>query len=315
MVIDGHCDTLWAAGQSGRDWIRRSSVGHADLVRLATAGVNVQFMALFSDPAHRGPGYALKALEMIHRFYDGIERAAETGVSPAGVVLCRGDIQKARNGFWGLLSIEGGEAIGRSIEALLAFFRLGVRAMGLVWNYRNDLADGVKDDSGGGLTPFGKEVVRTMQEIGMIVDVSHLSESGFWDVLRLARGPIVASHSNARALCDHPRNLTDQQLKAIAETGGVVGVTFCPLFLRKEGQAAIDDVVRHIEHIASVAGVCTVALGSDFDGFDGEVRGLEDVTRLPAVAERLRVRGFSESDVSKVMGENWARVLERTLPS
>lgn len=315
MIVDGHCDTLYAAARSGADWTRRLSRGHADLPRFVAAGVNIQFMAVFSDPAHRGPGYTLKALEMIELFWRGIERAAGEGIVRTGAVLRRSDVRRAKDGFWGLLSIEGGEAIGRSIDALLAFFRLGVRAMGLVWNYRNDLADGVADDSGGGLTPFGREVVKTMQEVGMIVDVSHLSASGFWDVVRTSRAPIVASHSNARALCNHPRNLTDDQLRAIADLGGVIGVNFYPPFLSGDGRAGIEHVIRHIEHIAEVAGPDCVGLGSDFDGFEQELAGLEDVTRLPTLAERLKARGVSDGDVAKVMGENWARLLERTLPA
>lgn len=314
MIVDGHCDTLWAAAREGRDWIQRGGRGHADLPRFLEAGVNIQFMAIFSDPAHQGPGYALKALEMIERFYSGIERASREGLAATGVVLRRSDVRRARGGFWGLLSIEGGEAVGRSIEALLAFFRLGVRAMGLVWNHRNPLADGVWDDAGGGLTPFGKEVVRVMQEVGMIVDVSHLSERGFWDVIRVSRAPVIASHSNARALCDHPRNLTDPQLRALADTGGVVGITFCPAFLSAGGKAGIERVVDHIEHAVAVAGAGAVGLGSDFDGFDGTVPGLEDVTGLSALADALRARGFTPDEVAMIMGENWARLLERALP-
>lgn len=315
-IVDGHCDTLWAAHRQGRDWTVACGVGHADLERFVEAGVGIQFMALFSDPAHRGPGYALKALEMIESFYSGIEAAAARGAaSPLGVIRSREDVDRAGEGFWGLLAIEGGEAIGKSLDALYAYYRLGVRSLGLVWNYRNELADGVNDgDSAGGLTPFGKEVVKAMNELGMLVDVSHLSEAGFWDVVRICRGPIVASHSNANALCQHRRNLTDDQIKAVADTGGIIGVNFYPPFLTPSGRASIDDVVRHIEHIAEVAGVEHVALGSDFDGFDLQTAGLEDVTKLPELATLLRRKGFREQHVEQVMGKNWARLLSDVLP-
>lgn len=314
-IVDGHCDTLWAAPRQGRDWTEEASSGHADLPRLMRAGVRIQFMALFSDPAHREPGYALKALEMIGTFYRGIEAAAQRGAGPVGVVRTRNDVDRAATGFRALLSIEGGEAIGTSLDALYAFYQLGVRALGLVWNHPNALADGVgAGDAARGLTSFGEEVVKALQELGMLVDVSHLAEKGFWDVIRIARAPVVASHSNAKALCPHRRNLTDEQIKAIAGTGGVVGVNFYPPFLAPTGSATIDDVARHIEHIAEVGGIDAVGLGSDFDGFDGCPKGLDDVTRLPELADVLRRRGFSPDEVERVMGGNWVRLLRTTLP-
>jgi len=314
LIVDGHCDTLWAAKREERDWTQHSVMGHADLPRMIAAGVNIQFFALFSDPDHRVPGYALRALEMIESFYAGMEKAARSGL-PVGVIRTREDVDRAEGGLWGLLAIEGGEVIDRSLDALFAFYRLGVRAMGLVWNYRNALADGVMTrGGGGGLTPFGKEVVKAMWEVGMVVDVSHLSEAGFWDLVRMGGGPIVASHSNARALCDHPRNLTDDQIRAIAGTGGVIGVNFYPPFLTSSGRACIDDIVRHIEHIATVGGAACVGLGSDFDGFDTPPQGMEDVRRLPDLVPLLRQRGCSEGEIAAVMGGNWARLLKRVLP-
>lgn len=315
LIVDGHCDTLWAANRDGRDWTQSSATGHADLERMISAGVNIQFFALFSDPNHRGPGYALKALEMIESFHSGIEKAAREHELTLGIVRTRQDVDRAAGGFWGLLSIEGGEVIDRSLDALFAFYRLGVRSMGLVWNHRNALADGVMDGAaGGGLTPFGKEVVKAMWEIGMIVDVSHLSEAGFWDLVRISRGPIVASHSNARALCDHPRNLTDDQIRAVAETGGVVGVNFYPGFLTSSGRAGIEDILRHIEYIAEVGGIGCVGLGSDFDGFETPPQGMEDIRNLPDLIPLLRQRGYQDREIAAVMGENWARLLKTVLP-
>lgn len=316
-IVDGHCDTLWAAPRQGRDWTASGGGGHVDLPRLVQAGVGIQFMALFSDPQHQEEGYALKALEMIGRFYAGLEAASRRAVAPSlGVVRTREDVDRAKEGFWGLLAIEGGEAIGTSLDALYAFYRLGVRSLGLVWNRPNPLGDGVgAGESAGGLTAFGKKVVKALHELGMLVDVSHLSERGFWDVINVARGPVIASHSNAKALCGHPRNLTDDQIRAIAETGGVVGVNLYPPFLSTAGQATIDDVVRHIEHIAAVGGIECVGLGTDFDGIDTCPAGLEDVTKLPALAAALKGRGFDGLFIDRVMGGNWARVLRAVLPS
>lgn len=314
-IVDGHCDTLWAAPRQGREWTREASTGHVDLPRLMRAGVRIQFMALFSDPAHREPGYALKALEMIGRLYRGIEEAASQGIGPLGVVRTKDDVNRAAEGFWAVLSVEGGEVIGGSLDALYALYHAGVRAFGLVWNRPNALADGVEAGDGArGLTPLGKEAVRTLDALGMLVDVSHLAEAGFWDVMRIAKGPVVASHSNAKRLCPHRRNLSDAQIKAIAATGGVVGINFFPPFLSPTGAATIDDVVRHMEHVAEVGGVECVGLGSDFDGIDACPKGLEDVSKLPGLVEALRRRGFSSGEIQQVMGGNWARVLCTVLP-
>lgn len=316
LIVDAHCDTLWAAPHQGRDWITASHLGHVDLPRLIEGGVGIQFFALFSDPAHRDTGFTVKALEMINLFYGGLRRAASASPStPLGVILTSDDVAKARHGFWGLLSIEGGEAIGGSLGALEALFRLGVRAMGLVWNHRNQLAEGVSDDTGSGLTSLGRRVVQAMEEWGMIVDVSHLNDAGFWDVDRIARRPFIASHSNARALCAHPRNLTDSQIKALAARGGVMGINFHGPFLRESGRATLDDVIAHIDYIASLIGIAHVGLGSDFDGIPEGPEGLDDVTRLRRVADALLQRGYSEFDVRAVMGENFMRLLQSLLPT
>lgn len=302
--------------QQHRFWTHRARTGHVDLPRLMEAGVGLQVFALFSDPAHRDVGYTIRTLEMIEDFYHGLDTfGGDSRVAPQ-VVLTRHDVNKARRGIGILLSIEGGEALGGSLRVLHSFFRLGVRAMGLVWNHRNELADGVEAGaSASGLTPFGKQVVASMEDLGMVVDVSHLSEASFWDLVRTARRPFIASHSNARALCDHPRNLTDAQIRAIADYGGVIGINFHSPFLRQRGRADIDDVVAHIDHIASLVGIDHVGLGSDYDGIPETPIGLDDVTYLPRLADELLLRGYRRSEVEAVMGENFARLFEQLLPS
>ena len=253
---------------------------------------------------------------MFNSFLKGQEEARASGLEVLHVLGAE-DVRRALRDecdFGALISIEGGEALCGCLGALEAFWRFGVRAMGLVWNHRNELADGVADGaSGGGLTPFGKEVVRAMEAMGMAVDVSHLSDAGFWDVSRISRRPFYASHSNARALCDHPRNLTDDQIRAVADSGGVIGVNFYASFLHASGRAGIEDVIEHIEYLADRAGIDHVALGSDFDGIDRAPEGLEDVSKMPALAEALRTRGWEERDVRAVLGENLARFLTQVL--
>lgn len=321
FVVDGHADTLYRALRRGKRWEEPDAESQTDLPRFVRGGVNLQVFALFSDPAHRGVGFAVRALEMINAFFRGIEGAREnpalaSSLSGIGCVLRKGDVERARGGFWGLLSIEGGEAIGGSVDALEAYFRFGVRAMGLVWNHRNELADGVAEaESGGGLTRLGREVVRRMNEWGMLVDVSHLSETGFWDVVRCAKAPIYASHSNARRLCNHPRNLTDDQLKAVADSGGVVGINFCDYFLVDSGDANVDHVIDHIAYISDLVGIEHVGLGTDYDGIETPPVGLEDVSKLPRLHGALEERGFDESAIRAVLGENLARLYQAVLPA
>lgn len=314
FIVDAHADTLWAAPREGREWTARSRVGHADLERLVEGGVRLQVLALFSSPLHRGRGYTADALAMLERYYAGVERVRRR--YRVRTVRCRADLEDRGEDLKVLLSIEGGEALQGSLEVLHAFFRLGVRAMGLVWNHRNELADGIADaDAGGGLTPFGRAVLSEMERLGMAVDVSHLSPAGFWDVVKRAEKPFYASHANARAVADHPRNLDDDQLRAIAERGGVVGVTFNPAFLTGRNDATVDDVVRHIEHVASVAGIACVGVGSDFDGISRTPEGLEDASKIGRLAEALRGRGLRPEEVEAVMGGNMLRFFRRVLPA
>lgn len=311
MIVDAHCDTLSAALAQGRNLWEKSASGQADLPRLLEAGVGLQVFALFVDPK-TGAGKALpEALAMIDHFWAAALRGA---LIP---IRWREDLGRLGKSapVGGLLSLEGGEALCGNLAVLRTLFSLGVRAVGLTWNDRNELADGCAEaETRGGLTRFGKAVVAEMNRLGMIVDASHLSEAGFWDLLETCQGPVIASHSNARAICDHRRNLTDAQLAALARTGGVVGINFYPPFLTGADRATLDDVVRHAEHLAAVMGPAHVGLGSDFDGISCSPTGLEDVTRIGAVAEALAGRGFNPGAIRGIMGGNFWRVFEAVLP-
>lgn len=312
-IVDAHCDTIWAAPKQERDFTRRCDRGHLDIPRLQEAGVVLQFFALFSDPAHGSHGYIRKALQMLDAFYQAVNKAESLWP-----LFWRHQIERVRSGHGvaGLLAIEGGEALGGSVEVLRCFYRLGVRSVGLTWNGRNELADGqMETGSGGGLTRAGVEIVAEMERLGMLIDVSHLSDHGFWHVLEVTTGPVIASHSNARGQCNHLRNLTDEQIRALAQRGGFIGINFVPEFLREGGKAQIDDIIRHIDHMASVVGnTAHIGIGSDFDGVAELPAGIEHVGDLPRIAEALARHGYADADIRGIMGENILRVLEMVLP-
>jgi membrane dipeptidase len=286
---------------------KKSGTGHVDLTRLKQGGVNVQFFAAYISPVYI-PRALTRALELIDHFYAELEDNAQE------IMLVKNflGIQEAlaQGKIAALLTIEGGEALNGSIEVLRILYRLGVRCLTLTWNNRNEIGDGVCEErTKGGLTRFGEEVVREMNQLRMLVDVSHLSVAGFWDVLEVSNWPVIASHSNCRKLCDHPRNLTDEQIKSLAAAGGVIGLSFYPEFIQAV-EPSLDKLLDHVEHIAGVAGTDCIGLGSDFDGFQDTLFGLEDVSRLPVLTEGLLRRGFAGEEVQKILGGNFLRLLK-----
>ncbi|MFZ5650012.1 MAG: dipeptidase [Bacillota bacterium] len=310
LVVDAHCDTLTVLDRQERRLGQQSQRGHVDIPRLAQGGVNLQFFAVFISKEYRDNPLA-RALQVFDTFFAEMEGNSEA----AGIVYSPQDIESivSRNKVAALLTVEGGEALAGRIEVLRMFYRIGVRGLTLTWNGRNELGDGVSEaGTGGGLTRFGVSVVREMNRLGMLVDVSHLSEKGFWDVLKESDRPVIASHSNCRALHDHPRNLWDQQIKVLAAGGGVVGLCFYPPFLGS-GQASLEMLLDHAVHLAGVAGVDYIGLGSDFDGIESVVPGINDVTCLPMLTEGLLRRGFSPGEVKKILGGNFLRVIKQVL--
>jgi membrane dipeptidase len=314
VVVDAHVDTVLDLGPGRRSLVARSARGHVDLPRLREGGVDVQVFALFIEPPYKPERALLRVVQLWDRLRAELEAAG------TGVRLCRTaadlDAAVAAGQLAVLLSVEGGEAVGTDLAALRALHALGVRAMGLTWNERNALADGAGEERAqGGLTQFGREVVAEMNRLGMVVDVSHLCERSFWDVLAASQAPVVASHSNARALCDHRRNLSDAQIVALARSGGVMGINFYAHFIDPDPERA--DIARlcdHIDHIAALVGPEHVGLGSDFDGIERTPRGLEDVTRLPAVTEALLRRGYTDAQIKLILGGNFLRLFRQVLP-
>ncbi len=301
-VVDLHNDIILEVQAAKRDIRVRSPIGHSDLPRLREGGVDVQFFALFVHPKEADRGFA-RVTELL----DAFDRLAAANSAILGQATSVTEIEHLRDAgrLAAVLAIENGSALQGDPRHLDAVYERGVRMMSLTWNKSNDLADGAMESHHGGLTPVGRQVVSRMQELAMIVDVSHLSAQSFWDTLAATRGPIVATHSNAAAVTPHPRNLSDEQLRAVAGRGGVVGVNFYPTFT---GGPALTCILDHIAYMVEVMGPDHVALGSDFDGFDGLVNDLEDVARLPHLTAGLLARGYDAPTVTKILGENALRV-------
>ena len=313
FIMDAHCDTLMDVVDGRRRLADRGKGGQLDLPRMMEAGVLGQIFAIYVAPEYLPGAGARRALQFVDAFYREIEDNSDKLV----FATTGRDVDKAREEgkIASLLSIEGGEALDGRIELLRIFYRLGVRLMTLTWSLRNELGDGAFEGrTGGGLTRFGVQVVEEMDRLGMVVDVSHLSEAGFWDVMKVSKRPVIASHSNSKALCSHPRNLTDEQAKAIAKKGGVIGVNFAGYFLG-EGRRSLAGVVDHMDHLSAVIGPEHVALGSDFDGLPIEQLPdeLKDVSGLPRIAEELAARGYSESAIRGIMGENMLRAVRSVI--
>jgi membrane dipeptidase len=306
IVVDGHVGTLFDVLYKTRDVREESPSGHVDLPRLRKGGVCCAVLSAF--PAERiSPISGVRAgLEYIDAF-----RSLETA---GNVKLCvkAEDVETAhRDGQIGfMLGFEGGEFLEGSSEALRMYARQGLRVLTLTWSERNALADGAAESgTRGGLTRFGRQVVKACAGLGVVVDVSHLSEAGFWDVVDLSDEPFVASHSNCHSLYAHPRNLTDDQLRAVADTGSLAGITFNPEYLAEPGQeAALSAVCDHVMHAIEVAGEDHVGIGSDFDSFEGPAP-LSGADQMPLLTAQLLRRGVTGKVLSGILGGNWLRIL------
>jgi membrane dipeptidase len=323
VVVDSHCDTIldvmgvdWksSAPKKARSLGERSTEGQVDIPRLVEGGVDVQIFAMYIEPRYKeGPLAVKRGLQMLDALYAEVEKF------PDKITLARSykDILNAvsNHKIAALPSFEGGEPLSGDLGILRMFYRLGLRVITLTWNQRNEIADGAGEQrTKGGLTEFGVETIGEMNRLGMIVDVSHLSDAGFYDVIATTSTPVIASHSNARAVCDHRRNLTDDQIRALAKNGGVMGMCFSPHFIdADERNQTLDRLLDHVDHVAQLVGCDHIGLGSDFDGLSGIPRGLEDATKMPQITMGLMRRGYSDEDIRMILGGNYLRVLERVL--
>ena len=295
-VCDAHCDTLFSLLTSPD---RSNDV---TLERLKAGGVSVQTMAMYVGAA--------ADIDTIGRRFDGMlqifERLKEEGWhqldDPA---LAKADDPAV------MLSIEGCEVFARGLGTIEEYRRKGVRMAAVTWNHVNALGTPHCHDATTGLTVYGLDAVKEMQRLGIAVDISHLNEAGFYDILNKTHQPPMASHSCARALCDHTRNLTDRQLKDLFGAGGFVGINFFPTFLIEKGPCTIDTVIDHIDHMYGLGGEGKVGFGSDFDGIDSKPEGLDNPADFPALIERLRQRGFGQDAVRDIAGEAFIQYFSR----
>jgi len=313
IVFDGHCDTILEIMNHKRTLEKKSPTGHLDIPRMKEGGVNVQFFAVFIEDIYKPDRSLKRTLQLIDCFY----REMEKNQDEISFVTNYNQINEANSAgkIAAILSVEGGEALEGDLGVLRMLYKLGVRLLTLTWNQRNQIADGIGESrTGSGLTEFGLKVIDEMNNLKMFIDVSHLSETGFWDVIKRSKAPIVASHSNCYALCPHPRNLKDEQIKALADKGGVIGITFVPNFLTQEKRkTTVKDVVTHIDYLVEKAGIDCVGLGSDFDGTGGLPLGLEGVDKITNITEELLNRGYKEREIKKILGGNFLRVFKKVI--
>jgi membrane dipeptidase len=346
-IFDGHNDVLLrlmhkddhAAG--AKAFLDGTDKGHLDLPRARQGGFTGGLFAVFCPPIERGPGneelmresrYAIPlppglaltdaqqaAVAMIAGLFR-IERA-----SKGKVRICRSaediDGAAATGALAAVLHIEGAEPIDADLRMLDILYQAGLRSIGPVWSRSNIFGHGVpfrfpsSPDTGPGLTDTGKALIKACNELRVLIDLSHLNEKGFWDVAKLSDAPLVASHSNAHALSSHSRNLTDDQLRAIRDSGGLAGINYATSFLREDGRMDADTplstLVRHADHLIGILGVDGVGLGSDFDGAVIPA-ALGDVAGLPRLVEAFRAAGYDGETIRKICRDNWLRVLRRT---
>lgn len=313
-LIDLHNDVLeQMLDDTAYHWMPRHTYHHTDIPRLIEGGVDIQFFVVWVSTSYAGSYYqtAQRALGLFNRelnLYPDYVQQARTLDEALAINL---DHKIAA-----VMCVEGGHVIENDMNKLIELYEAGMRYLTITWNNSTDWAVSAKDEQyyqsrSGGLNDFGRQVIRTLDSLGVIIDVSHVGIETVSDILETTVNPIVATHSGARAICDHYRNLYDDQIEAIAAGGGVVGVVFYPYFITGSRNAAINDVIAHIDHIVNLVGIDYVALGSDFDGIERTVTGLSDVSKFPDLSLALLNHGYSRAELAKILGGNFQRVFRK----
>ena len=356
IVLDTHDDTTQRFFSKNFDLGKRNPDGHIDIPRMREGGMNAIFFSIWIDGRIMGPPAVQKALDQIDAVHESVRTHS------ADLVLCRtaAEVREAHKNvkIAALIGVEGGHMIGNDIRIVRVFGDLGVRYMTLSHFYNDEWADSSTDKPAhNGLTDYGKEIVREMNRQGIMVDISHVSDKTFYDALEISKAPLIASHSSCRALCNHPRDMSDDMIKALAAKGGVMQINYEKSFIDQAYKDAYDkaaggvvntmneivkkcgddmecsgkesqrieqqmtaegklphvsweDIVAHIDHAVKLVGADHVGLGSDFDGANMP-EGMEDCTKLPKITEALMRKGYSDSDIRKILGENTLRVMEQ----
>lgn len=314
FICDCHCDTLTELYNKNASLYENEQ--HFDIKRQIALGGGLQFCAIYvPTEVFRYQGGLRYTLCLLDKYNQEIKKLHENGIDVLQVRTAEdaGNVLKHKAAT--LLAIEEGGAIDGSLEALRCLYELGVRAMTLTWSNRNDIADGINEEAtGSGLTLFGKQVVAEMNRLGMLVDVSHISTAGFWSVIETSTKPIIATHSNAKSLCSHPRNLNDEQIKALAQNGGLAGITFAGQFLEEDWRnACIESVYKHIDYMLNLIGNDNhIGFGSDFDGISHPPYNIQGVQDYKPLIEYLS-KYYSDATINKITHQNVINLLQKVL--
>lgn len=314
FICDCHCDTLTELYNKNASLYENEQ--HFDIKRQIALGGGLQFCAIYvPTEVFRYQGGLRYTLCLLDKYNQEIKKLHENGIDVLQVRTAEdaGNVLKHKAAT--LLAIEEGGAIDGSLEALRCLYELGVRAMTLTWSNRNDIADGINEEAtGSGLTLFGKQVVAEMNRLGMLVDVSHISTAGFWSVIETSTKPIIATHSNAKSLCAHPRNLNDEQIKALAQNGGLAGITFAGQFLEEDWRnACIESVYKHIDYMLNLIGNDDhIGFGSDFDGISHPPYNIQGVQDYKPLIDYLS-KYYSDETINKITHQNVINLLQKVL--
>lgn len=278
---------------------------------LEKANIAMQVFAIFVPPSIPSSERFYYALKMIDVFYERVVKKDK--LHPIFTVKdIEGLFQHPSHSRGGMLSLEGADALQGDITNLRTLHRLGLRALGFTWNHRNEAADGVEEPNPGGLSQFGRQLLKEANRLGILLDVSHLSEKGFWDVIEGSKAPILASHSNCKGIHNHKRNLTDEQIKAIFKQGGVIGLTFVPYFIKDGEKIKIKDLFQHLDHLLSLGGENHIAFGSDFDGISQTMVDLQNTGDYYLLVNEL-LKCYKDENVEKWLNMNWRRLFSQVL--
>ena len=325
-VIDMHCDTLMHAflNCGPQTDIYEMPSAMIDLKRLKNGGALAQFFAIFMVPQQFYTDYLKRPPISDEEYIAGCSSIFESSVALHSEIVAKAlnsemtEKNAADGKMSAILTMEDGRAVQGKLENLDRFYAMGIRALSLTWNFENCFGAPNSRDSAvmnRGLTGFGKDAVRHMQEIGMLVDVSHLSDGGFRDVAELSVKPFAATHSNCRALCPHPRNMTDEMIRMLADKGGIMGINFGPEFLsaeEKDTRSTVERMVAMAQHEKRVGGIDVIGIGTDFDGIEGDLE-ISGPDKMSLLTDGLSTGGFTDDEIDKITHGNALRVLREAV--